>query len=154
MTDELPGADAAPLTLDQADLDSAITWTLSRAARHIEHRLTAVIASHGLSAVQYGVLSQLAASPSMTRAQLARATLTSPQSMAGVIDGMVEKNLISFAGPSGKGRPNPVTLTRHGQATIARVWPAVLEHNQAHPLGLTADEVAALDAILHKLLAS
>jgi DNA-binding MarR family transcriptional regulator len=140
------------LRLEQADLDSAVTWTLTRAARHVERKLTEVIAGHGLTPVQYGVLAQLATNDSMTRAQLARATLTTPQSMAGVIDGMVEKGLIAFAGESGKGRPNPLMLTEFGHETVDVVWPAVLEHNRAHPLGLTEAEVASLDAILQKLL--
>ncbi len=142
------------LKLAPDDLDSAVTWTLTRAARHIERKLTAVIATHGLTPVQYGVLAQLATHGSMTRAQLARATYTRPQSMAGVIDGMVERGMIAFAGATGKGRPNPVRLTETGHTLIDVVWPAVLESNQARPLGLTDAEASVLNATLHRLLAT
>jgi DNA-binding MarR family transcriptional regulator len=133
------------------DSDAAVTWTLTRAARNIEHRLTAVIATYGLSAVQFGVLVQLATHDALTRAELARHTLTTPQSMAGVIEGMVAKGLIEFRGEGGRGRPNPVRLTAAGRATIERVWPSFVEANSPAALGLTEAEAASLNEVLHRL---
>lgn len=139
------------MKLDPAEMDDAVTWTLSRAARTIEHRLTAVIASHGLSAVQFGVLAQLSAHDSLTRAELARETMTTPQSMSGVIEGMVAKGLLEMSGAGGKGRPNPVALTAKGRETIEAVWPPFMEANSASALGLSEDEAATLNALLHRL---
>ena len=133
------------------DTDAAVTWTLTRAARNLEHRLTAVIAEYGLSPVQMGVLVQLATYDSLTRAELARLTLTSPQSMAGVIDGMVAKGLLLFGGDGGRGRPNPITMTPQGAATLEALWPAFMEANSAEALGLSEAEAASLNKILHRL---
>jgi DNA-binding MarR family transcriptional regulator len=133
------------------DSDAAVTWTLTRAARTIEHRLTGVIATHGLTPVQMGVLVQLATYESLTRAELARLTLTTPQSMAGVIEGMVAKGLIAFRGEGGKGRPNPVWLTAEGEATLEALWPAFVEANSPAALGLSEAEAASLNKILHRL---
>lgn len=140
------------MKLEPSDLDDAVTWTLSRAARTVERALTAVIARQGLSAVQFGVLAQLATHESLTRAELARACLTRPQSMAGVIDGMVEKGMLRLAGSGGRGRPNPVVLTETGHAILEVAWPDFVEANQAIHLGLTESEGSTLNAMLHRLL--
>ena len=133
------------------DTDAALTWTLTRAARNLEHRLTAVIAQSGLSPVQMGVLVQLATYDQLTRAELGRLTLTSPQSMSGVIDGMVAKGLIEFHGEGGRGRPNPVRATAEGTRVLEQLWPAYMEANSAAALGLTEAEAASLNKILHRL---
>ena len=133
------------------DSDAAVTWTLTRAARNIEHRLTEFIASFNLSPVQMGVLVQLATYDSLTRADLARLTLTTPQSMAGVIDGMVAKGLLSMSGDGGRGRPNPITITQQGADTLEALWPAFMEANSPEALGLTEAEAASLNKVLHHL---
>jgi len=139
------------MKLEQSDLDAAVTWTLSRAARAVERRLTTVIAAHGITAVQFGVLVQLATNNSMTRAELARATMVRPQSMAGVIEGMAEQRMLRFVGTSGRGRANPVMLTDSGEAIVDVVWPAFVEANKAKALGLDENEAASLNLVLHRL---
>lgn len=133
------------------DSDAAVTWTLTRAARNLEHRLTGVIAEYGLTPVQMGVLVQLATYEALTRAELARLTLTTPQSMAGVIDGMAAKGLVSFAGDGGRGRPNPVRATAEGEAMLEKLWPNFMQANSAEALGLSKAEAASLNSILHRL---
>ncbi len=141
------------MRLDPAASDEAITWTLKRAAHNIEHHVTVLLANHDLSPVQLGVLAQLATEGPLTRAELARLTLTTPQSMAGVIDGMVAKGLIEFVGPrgTGRGKPNPLRLTAEGDATLETVWPPFQEANSAAALGLTSSEASVLNALLHRL---
>ena len=136
---------------DPAHTDAAVTWTLTRAARNIEHRLTAVIASFNLSPVQMGVLVQLATHDSLTRAELARMTMTTPQSMAGVIDGMVAKGMLTMSGDGGRGRPNPISMTQQGRDTLEALWPAFMEANSPAALGLTEAEAASLNEVLHRL---
>jgi DNA-binding MarR family transcriptional regulator len=133
------------------DTDAALTWTLTRAARNLEHRLTLVISEFGLSPVQMGVLIQLETYGQLTRAELARLTLTTPQSMSGVIESMVAKGLIEMRGEGGRGRPNPVRATAEGQRLIEELWPSFIEANSAGALGLTEAEAASLNATLHRL---
>ena len=139
------------MRLSPEDTDDAITWTLIRAARNIEHRLTAIIAEYGVSPVQMGVLVQLATYGTLTRAELGRLTLTSPQSMSGVIESMVAKGLIEFLGEGGRGRPNPVRATAEGQRLIEALWPSFVEANSATALGLSEAEAASLNEVLHRL---
>lgn len=139
------------MKLEQSDLDGVVTWTLLRAARNIERKFTDVIMSYGLSSVQFGVLVQLAAGDSLTRAELARVIMVRPQSIAGAIDGMLERGLIALVGTSGKGRPNPAVLTDKGHAMIDEVWPSFVHASRAANLGITESEASALNTTLHQL---
>lgn len=140
------------MKLEPADLDGVVTWTILRAARNVERKFTEVIAEYGLTSVQFGVLAQLATYDSLTRAELARATGVRPQSMASVIDGMLDKGLLRLAGTSGRGRPNPVVLTPEGHELIGNVWPRFLEASAAPRLGLTEPQAKTLNATLLRLL--
>ena len=139
------------MKIEQSEIDAAVTWTLSRAARAIQHTMTEIIQSYGLSAVQFGVLVQLSSNGPMTRAELARATMVRPQSMAGVIEGMVEAGMLELSGAGGRGRANPLILTTKGSTIIDAVWPQFVEANAAENLGLTEQEATDLNAILHRL---
>lgn len=137
------------LTTD--DLDGLVTWTLIRAAHVAERRLTQLFAAHELSPVQFGILAHLSTGHPLTSAQLARHVLTRPQSIASVVDGLIERRLVERAGARAKGRPNPIALTRSGQELLAAVWPAVLQANRPETLGLPRGDAAALNRILHSI---
>ncbi|WP_049821020.1 MarR family winged helix-turn-helix transcriptional regulator [Kineococcus radiotolerans] len=134
------------------DIDALVTWSLIRAAHQAQRGLTALFAEHGLSPVQFGVLSHLATGVEFTQAELARAVLVRPQSITGVLDGMVERGLIARGGERHKGRRNPLTLTAAGQDLLAVVWPAVREANRPERLGLSQTEVAALNGVLLRMV--
>lgn len=140
------------MELKPSDLDEFVTWTLSRAAHLVERTMTAQIAAHGLTAVQFGVLAQVAAHGSRTRAELARAMMVRPQSVAGVIDGLVEQGVLELTGEGGRGRPNPVRLTPAGAAAFDRIWPAMAAADRSRDLGLTEEESAQLNLLLHRLI--
>lgn len=139
------------MELDPSDIDDAVTWTLTRAARHIEHRLTAVIAEQGLTTIQFGVLAQLSANGPLTNAELARATFLRPQSMAGVLDGMAHKGLLVRADNRSRGRASPVAISDRGSALFDRAWPAFVEANRPAALGLTDSQGRSLNKMLHHL---
>lgn len=134
------------------DLDGLLTWTLIRAAHPVERRLTALFAEHGLSPVQFGLLAHLSIGRASTSAQLARDVLIRPQSIAGVVDGLVDRGLVARSGPRTRGRPNPIELSGAGHALLADVWPGVLAANRPGPLGLEPPAAAELNRLLHLLI--
>ncbi|NAZ85254.1 MarR family winged helix-turn-helix transcriptional regulator [Kineococcus indalonis] len=140
------------MDLTEGDIDALVTWSLIRAAHRAQRELTAVFAEHGLSPVQFGVLSHLATGAQFTQAQLARAVLVRPQSMSGVLDGMVGRGLITRGSERSKGRRNPLALTGAGRELLAAVWPAVREANRPERLGMSAAEVAALNGVLLRMV--
>ncbi|GAA0293559.1 MarR family transcriptional regulator [Kineococcus aurantiacus] len=140
------------MDLTDADIDALVTWSLIRAAHRAERELTALFAAHGLSPVQFGVLSHLATGTEFTQAQLARAVLVRPQSISGVLDGMVARGLVTRDAERSKGRRNPLALTAAGRDLLAAVWPAVREANRPERLGMSAAEVSALNDVLLRMV--
>ncbi|WP_432497737.1 MarR family winged helix-turn-helix transcriptional regulator [Kineococcus gypseus] len=140
------------MDLTEDDIDALVSWSLIRAAHRVERRLTEVFADHGLSPVQFGVLCHLAAGTSPTQAQLARAVLVRPQSLSGVLDGLVERGLVGRRTERAKGRRNPLALTSAGHDLLAVVWPAVREADGPGRLGLGAAEAAELNRVLLRVL--
>nr|WP_269328233.1 MarR family winged helix-turn-helix transcriptional regulator [Kineosporia mesophila] len=133
------------------DIDALVTWSLIRAAHRAQRELTQLFAEHGLSPVQFGVLTHLSTGTPMTQAQLAREVLVRPQSISGVLDGLVHRGLISRSEGRSKGRRNPLTLTTAGHDLMSVVWPLVHAANQPDRLGLSATETATLNEILLRL---
>lgn len=134
------------------DLDGLTSWTLIRAAHHVERELTALFAEFGLSPSQFGVLAYLAAGEPLTQADLARLVLVRPQSIADVIEGMVQRDLLVRTGQRGRGRRNPVTLSVHGSHVLEAAWEAVLASDQRSSTKLAAAEREQLNDMLHLVL--
>lgn len=132
-------------------IEGLVTWTLIRSAHQVQRALSRLFAEHGLNPVQFGVLAHLSTEQPMTQAELARAVLVRPQSMAEVIDGLVERGLLVRTGRRGRGRRNPVTLSDAGGDLLERVWPAVEAANDLSGIGLTAEQTATLNSQLHAL---
>ena len=127
-------------------------WSVIRAAHTLERQVTALFAAHGLTPVQFGVLSYLAANGPMTTAEVARSVLVRPQSMAGVIDTMDKRGLVARHGPRGRGRSNPVTLTSGGEDLLSVVWPSFELANAPDALGLSEVRARLLPRIMRDLL--
>lgn len=140
------------MDLTEADIDALVTWSLIRAAHRAQRDLTALFARHGLSPVQFGVLSHLATGGEFTQAGLARAVLVRPQSLSGVLDGLVERGLVTRESDRARGRRNPLALTPAGHDLLALVWPAVQDANTPGRLGLDAAEAAALNGVLLRMV--
>lgn len=140
------------MDVTEDDIDALVTWSLIRAAHRAQRELTALFAHHGLSPVQFGVLSHLGTGTDFTQAQLARKVLVRPQSLSGVLDGMVARDLITRDSERSKGRRNPLTLTPAGRDLLDEVWPSVQAANRPERLGMNATEVAALNGVLLRMV--
>lgn len=147
-----PTATAA-VRLSVEDLDGLTSWTVIRAAHRLEQQLTALFAAHGLTPVQFGVLAHLATGRPLTRAQLAREVLVRPQSVAGVLDGLVARGLVVLAGHGGRGRPNPASLSGDGERLLAELWPLVQAADRAPHLPLSQEEAEVVNRLLLRLAA-
>ncbi|WP_432574309.1 MarR family winged helix-turn-helix transcriptional regulator [Kineococcus sp. SYSU DK005] len=140
------------MELSEDDIDALVTWSLIRAAHRAQRHLTELFAGHGLSPVQFGVLSHLATGTAFTQAELARRVLVRPQSISGVLDGLVERGLVSRGAERSKGRRNPLALTPAGRDLLALVWPAVRGANEPGRLGVSAAEAAELNRVLLRMV--
>ncbi|NRD27971.1 MarR family winged helix-turn-helix transcriptional regulator [Frigoribacterium sp. VKM Ac-2836] len=129
-------------------LESVLGWNAVKVARIIGSQITAGMAEHDVSLVQFGVLSCLADGAELTSAEIARAVFVRPQSMADVLDGMERRGLVHRVGVRVRGRRNPAAITPAGQAVLDAVQQVALATNDLSSLGLDASRSAQLNELL------
>jgi DNA-binding MarR family transcriptional regulator len=134
------------------ELDEILTWSVVRVSRFVGQRLAERLAAHGLNPIHFGVLAYLAIAPEMTQADLARAVLVRPQSIAPLLDGLEERGLIRRTGDRARGRRNPVQITDDGERALDAVWEIALSTNDLSDAGLTTLESAELSRLLLKII--
>jgi len=141
----LPDPDAS------RDLDDVVTWNMVRVARFVGNRLSTRLEENGLNPIQFGVLAFLEKEGELTTAEIARAVLLRPQSVAPLLDGLEERALIRRVGVRAKGRRNPVQITQAGRKVLDDAWVIALAANDLGDAGLSADESTELNRLLLKL---
>lgn len=129
-------------------LDSVLGWNAVKVARIIGSQITAGMAEHDVSLVQFGVLSCLADGAQLTSAEIARAVFVRPQSMADVLDGMERRGLVRRVGVRARGRKNPAAITPAGQAALDAAQAVALATNDLSSFGLDAAQSAQLNELL------
>ena len=135
-----------------ADLDDVLTWNLVRVARFCGLRLAGRLAGHDLHPIHFGVLGHLAVAPEMTQAEIARAVLQRPQSIAPLLDGLEERGLVRRTGDRARGRRNPVQITGDGRRALDAAWDTAVASNDLGDAGLTAEESVELNRLLLKVV--
>jgi DNA-binding MarR family transcriptional regulator len=88
----------------------------------------------------------------MTQADLARAVLIRPQSIATLLEGLEQRDLVRREGDRGRGRRSPVVLTDEGHELLDRIWDIVTATNDLSEDGFDAEETLELNRLLRKLL--
>lgn len=126
-------------------------YRLVRIAQALEARFKRGLSGFGLSPRQFSVLAVLLERPEVTVAELARAVLTTPQSMAALIEGLEARELITRSRPRRRGVAAPLTLTVAGRELVARAGPSVLRMEDAVFAGLTGPQVLQLRGLLGRL---
>lgn len=126
-------------------------WDLVRTAHVAERRFTEVFAELGLTASQYGVLASLADGDDLSPAELARAVLVRPQSLAGVVNALVEAGLVVRAGPPGRGRRKALSLSNRGRSVFVEARPAAYRLLRPHTTGLDSRQTRELGSLLMTL---
>ncbi len=129
-----------------------MTWNVVRVSRFVGQRLAERLAEHGLNPIHFGVLAYLAIDPEMTQADLTRAVLVRPQSIAPLLDRLEDQQLIRRTGHRARGRRNPVQITDDGRRTLDAVWAVALSTNDLTDAGLTNDESLELNRLLLKII--
>lgn len=121
-----------------------VLWELVQTAHLAGRRFAEVFAQHGLSPAQYGVLASLADGDDLSQADLARAVLVRPQSMARLVSAMVDAGLVTREGIGGRGRRTGLALTPRGSAVLEVVRPAARAVSTPAAVGLSDDQAAVL----------
>lgn len=131
-----------------AEVPSLPLWTLVRTAHLAAQAYTRMFAAHGLTPAQFGVLACLADGDDLSQADLARAVLVRPQSMARLVTDLVAAGLVERAGPGGRGRRTDLALTPQGGQVVAQARPAAYAFDRPDRAGLTDADSAELIRLL------
>ena len=98
------------------------------------------------------MLAQLDITGPMSQADLARAVLLRPQSIAPMLDGLQERGLLQRTGERARGRRNPVHITEAGRRALAEAWAVTATSNDLRDAGLSAAESDDLNRLLLKVV--
>lgn len=104
----------------------------------------ALFARHGLTPTQFGVLACLADGDDFTKAELARATLVTPQSMDPLVEGLLARGLIARDEPARRGRAAGIRITGPGLDLVTRTRPEVEALNAPEHIGLRPGQISML----------
>ncbi len=138
--------------LTEVELDQVVTWNVVRVARFLGQRLAERLAAQELHPVHFGVLAQLDITGPMSQADLARAVLLRPQSIAPMLDGLEQRGLLERTGSRSRGRRNPVQITDAGRGALTSARAVAAASNDMRDAGLTAEEGVQLNQLLLKVV--
>jgi len=141
-------------TQEGKNLDDVLTWNVVRVARFVGNRLADRLATHDLNPIQFGVLAFLEQDGELTTASIARSVLLRPQSIAPLLDGLEQRDLIQRSGTRLRGRPNPAQITEVGRRLLDDVWGVAIDANDLGDVGLTQTESRELNRLLLKIAIS
>ena len=119
-------------------------YLLRQAWMALQSAMETALREHGLTAVQYGVLSVLAREPGASGADLARACHTTPQAMNGVLATLERESLIEREPHPTHGRILQVNLTSEGERRLEAAHPAVRGLHREMERDFTPEEIAAV----------
>jgi DNA-binding MarR family transcriptional regulator len=112
-------------------------------------RLDALLKPAGVTALQYTALTVLARRPSMSSADLARASFVSAQSTADLVGALERRQLIARAVDEDNRRRMVITLTDQGRAFLAEYDPQVARLEDRMLEDLAADDRQTLRGFLN-----
>ena len=124
---------------------------LLRASKAVVARIEPLLATHGLTPTQLGVLEGILHLGPMTQRELSRKVLTSAGNMTDVIDKLERRGLVQRTRSAADRRAIHVALTDEGLALISRLFPAHAADIARAMSGLDAGELAQLGELLRKL---
>ncbi|MET0677131.1 MAG: MarR family winged helix-turn-helix transcriptional regulator [Bradyrhizobium sp.] len=111
-------------------------------------------AGFDLTPVQYAALAAISANPNIDQITLAGLIAYDRTTITGVIDRLVQKDLVVRHASSRDRRARELAITEHGKRTLRAITPAV-EAAQATMLrGLTRTEAKELMRLLRKAIAA
>ena len=127
---------------------------LSDTYRAFETYSAAHIRAIGLTPPQFDIIATLGNTPGMSPKELGEKTLITKGTLTGVVDRLIEKDLVTRTASASDGRCQTVKLTRQGDHLFARVFPEHLAHLQPVFAQLKATEISALTTHLRGLRAA
>lgn len=116
-----------------------LIYALKQLEATLRPKLTQICVDHGLSVAQYTVLTVLNGRPGLTSSELARRSFVTAQTMAGTVEPLLQRGLVTREPDPSHARRMRLSLTDKGRFLVSEVAPAVtaLEDQLVHSLDET-----------------
>lgn len=111
-------------------------------------------AGFDLTPVQYAALASIKVNPGIDQATLAGLIAYDRTTITGVVDRLVQKNLLERRASSRDRRARELEITDEGKRTLRAITPAVEEAQRLMLRGLSAKEAAELMRLMRKAIAA
>jgi DNA-binding MarR family transcriptional regulator len=136
-------AERSGLAAFTAELDTRLGSFIKRAEQALMAEKSRVLTKHGLTVAQYSTLMMLRYVPEASAAQLSRACLVTPQTMATTVSNLEQKGLVSREPSALHQRVLSTRLTTAGSAAVKAADEAAKEVEQRLAAQFSADERAS-----------
>lgn len=107
-----------------------------------------------LTPPQFDIIVTLGNTQGLSPKELGEKTLITKGTLTGVVDRLIEKNLVSRTASASDGRCQTIKLTRQGDKLFERIFPEHLDHLQPVFAQLKAADIDALTLQLRSLRAA
>ncbi len=143
-------ADRSGLAAFEAELASRLGFFVKRAEQALMTEKTRVLRALGLTVAQYSVLMMLRYVPEASAAQLSRACLVTPQTMATILGNLEQKGLVSREPSALSQRVISTRLTETGTAIAEKADAAAKDVEERLGAAFTAGERTQLITLLDR----
>ena len=143
---------AATLQHSQLDeLDRPVTARISRLARRMRHAIDELLEPHGLTGVQWGLLSRLERSDGLVQADLGRRMAIEPATLTGIVQRLEREGWVRRSCDPDNRRLQRVWLTDRAREALPALKREQTRHRRRALAGLGAAELAQLEQLLDRI---
>src|SRR6266568_4874274 len=137
---------ATTLQRSQLDeLDRPVTTRISRLARRMRHAIDELLEPHGLTGVQWGLLSRLERSDGLVQADLGRRMAIEPATLTGIVQRLEREGWVRRSCDPDNRRLQRVWLTDRAREALPALKREQTRHRRRALAGLGAAELAQLE---------
>lgn len=142
-----PSADGA----DRFELEQHLFFWLTQTMGSRDRQLTVALRNFGLRVPEYRVLASLCARRQCTMSELADLASIDRTTLTRTVERMADAGWVVRLDDSDDLRVRRMAPSGRGRQLFARIWPVVDRLNRAAMHGLSADDIAALHALLRRM---
>ena len=138
----------------ERELDSRIGSFIKRAEQALMAEKTRVLKDHGLTVAQYSALMLLRYVPEVSAAQLSRAYLVTPQTMAAILANLEQKGVVTREPSALHQRVISTRLTEVGASVVGAADEAAKDVERNLSAQFTPNERDQLKALLSRAISA
>ncbi len=133
------------------ELDRPATVRIARLARLLRYRMDELIAEHGLTGVQLGLLNRLAHTDGLVQADLGRRMAIEPATLTGIVQRLEREGWVRRACDPDNRRLQRVWLTEKARQELPELQRLQTRHRRRALAGLSPADLVRLEELLDRI---